>query len=196
MIPDRPQALDPPVADSEATLETLAAAARGGDVRAFEQIYRRQVGRVYALCVRMVADPQLAEVLTQDAFVRAWEKLETYRGQGSFGGWMHRLTTNLVIEDRRRAARTARWFTSDEEGTLAAAGPQRSIEDALSLERAIAGLPAGARMAFVLHEIEGYRHREIAEMTGIAAATVRAQLHRARSLLRLSLRAPRKEAAR
>jgi RNA polymerase sigma factor (sigma-70 family) len=84
----------------------LVRAAQGGDARAFEQIYRQHVGRVYALCLRMVADPQHAEVLTQDAFVRAWEKLGTYRGQGSFGGWLHRLTANLVIEDRRRAART------------------------------------------------------------------------------------------
>ena len=109
---------------------------------------------------------------------------------------MHRLTANLVIEDRRRAARTAQWFTSDEEAARAAAGPQRSVEDALSLERAIAALPPGARMAFVLHDVEGYRHREIAEMAGVADATVRAQLHRARMLLRRALQGTRKEATR
>ncbi len=187
----RPAATEP-----GAALEQLVELACRGDAGAFEQIYRRQIGRVYALCMRMVADPQLAEVLTQDAFVRAWEKLGTYRGQGSFEGWMHRPTANLVIEDRRRAARVAQWFTSDEEAARTAAGPQRSVEDALSLERAIAALPPGARMAFVLHDVEGYRHREIAEMAGVAEVTVRAQLHRARSLLRRSLQETRKEATR
>lgn len=201
MTPDLPRSVEaaghweavaPQAVESEAALEQLAEQARQGDARAFEQIYQRQVGRVYALCLRMVADPHLAEVLTQDAFVRTWEKLGSYRGEGSFGGWMHRLTANLVIEDRRRAARTAQWFASDEEATAAAAAPQRSIEDALSLERAIAALPPGARMAFVLHDVEGYRHREIAEMMGVAEATVRAQLHRARLLLRRSLAGARK----
>jgi RNA polymerase sigma-70 factor (ECF subfamily) len=174
----------------------LVRAAQGGDARAFEQIYRQHVGRVYALCLRMVADPQHAEVLTQDAFVRAWEKLGTYRGQGSFGGWLHRLTANLVIEDRRRAARTAAWFTSDETAGAQAAARPRSIEDAISLERAIATLPPGARAAFVLHDVEGYRHDEIAKMIGVASPTVRTQLHRARSLLRQALQGTRKEATR
>lgn len=196
MTPGRIQITGAPGNTPEDGSAELVRAAQAGDNRAFEQIYRGHVGRVYALCLRMVGDPQHAEVLTQDAFVRAWEKLGTYRGEGSFGGWLHRLTANLVIEDRRRAARSAAWFTSAEDAGERATAPVRSVEDAVSLERAIATLPPGARAAFVLHDIEGYRHREIAEMIGVASPTVRAQLHRARSLLRQALQNTRKGATR
>ncbi len=196
MTPTETQISGAPGDIPEGVHADLVRAAQAGDTRAFEQLYRAHVGRTYALCLRMIGDPQHAEVLTQDAFVRAWEKLATYSGQGSFGGWLHRLTANLVIEDRRRAARSAAWFTSTEDAGERAAAPARSIEDALSLERAIATLPPGARTAFVLHDIEGYRHREIAEMIGVASPTVRAQLHRARSLLRRALEDTRKGTAR
>ncbi len=164
----------------------LVERAQRGSTRAFEQLYHRRVGRVYGLCLRMMGDPEHATTLTQDAFVRAWEKLGTYRGQGSFDGWLRRLTVNVVIEDRRKAARQARWFAPEEESDRApaAAAAPRDTEDAIDLERAISTLPPGARMAFVLHDVEGYRHREIAEMTGLASGTIKAQLHRARGLLR------------
>jgi len=196
MTPGRTQITGARVNTPEGGGTDLVRAAQAGDTRAFEQIYREHVGRIYALCLRMVGDAQHAQVLTQDAFVRAWEKLGTYRGEGNFGGWLHRLTANLVIEDRRQAARSAAWFTSMENVGEQAGAPARSVEDAVSLERAIATLPPGARAAFVLHDIEGYRHREIAQLIGVAVPTVRAQLHRARSLLRQTLQGTRKGAAR
>lgn len=180
----------------------LVARAQRGDTRAFEQLYRRQVGRIYAICLRLIADPVQAEILTQDAFVRAWEKLGKYSGRGAFAGWLRRLAVNVVIEDRRAAARWRQWMEPLPDpdrcgrgtGTLAEARQgiavgggvvaPASIEDAIDLERAIATLPPGARLAFVLHDVEGYRHHEIAAMTDLAVGTIKSQVHRARELLR------------
>jgi RNA polymerase sigma-70 factor (ECF subfamily) len=186
--------------DEHPAVAESVAAAQAGDSAAFERLYRGHVDRVYGLCLRMVGDVPTAERLTQDAFVRAWEKLGTYRGSGAFGGWLHRLTARLVIEDRRRLARETRrsvWFEEEESMPASAttapapvagtAVAPRPIETAIDLERAIAGLPPGARTVFVLHEIEGYRHREIAALTGAAEGTIKAQLHRARRLLRAAL---------
>jgi len=191
--------------DEHAAVSQLVAAAQAGDRAAFEGLYRLHVDRIYALCLRMVADPACAEQLTQDAFVRAWEKLRSYRARGSFAGWLHRLSARVVIEDRRRHAREARRLVSvDEEEamrrteTTTANGlpsghvAPRPIEAAIDLERAIAQLPPGARRAFVLHDVEGYRHREIAKITGTAEGTSKTQLHRARRLLRTALQ-PRTE---
>ena len=121
----------------------------------------------------------------QDVFVRAWERLGSFRGENAFGTWLHRVTMNvfLVAErgDRRRLARVESTdMLVDLPVAIAGAGDPG---DRIDLERAIAALPEGARMAFVLHEVEGYKHEEIAAMAGIAPATVRAQLHRARRLL-------------
>ena len=176
--------------------ERLVEEARRGSSQSFEQLYRRHVGQVHAVCRRMVGDPDLAATLTQDAFVRAWQKLGTYAGRGSFGGWLRRLAVNVVIEDRRRAARAAGIFSDDERAGRTAAAPARSAEDVMDLERAVAALPPGARMAVVLHDIEGYRHREIAAIAGVASGTVKAQLHRARSLLRQALQGGWKESPR
>lgn len=183
----------------------LVARAQEGDRHAFERLYRLQVGRVHAICLRMVADRERAEALTQDAFVRAWEKLGTYRSEGAFAAWLGRLTANVVIEDARRRSRQANWLetvSGDEMSALhgtdtavaqagqrwaASATAPRDTESALDLERAIANLPAGARMVFVLHDVNGYKYREIAAQIGIAEGTVKAQLHRARRLLRKAL---------
>jgi RNA polymerase sigma factor (sigma-70 family) len=186
-------------------LADLVRRAQKGDRHAFEQLYRRQVGRIYAICLRMVADRARAEALTQDAFVRAWEKLGTYRGTGAFGAWLGRLATNVVIEEARRRSRRANWLeivSGDEMSALhgtdtatavagqrwaASASQPPDTETALDLERAIAALPAGARMVFLLHDVEGYKYREVAAHAGIAVGTVKAQLHRARRLLRETL---------
>jgi len=170
-----------------------------GNLRAFEALHRRHVGRVHALCLRMTADRELAETLTQDVFVRAWRKFDSYRGEGPFGAWLRRLAVNVVIEDRRRAARTREREVQDPNGIMADSGAGGAAtragrpEARIDLERAIRTLPPGARQAFVLHDINGYRHREIAEMTGLAEGTVKAQLHRARALLRRALE-PSREA--
>jgi RNA polymerase sigma-70 factor (ECF subfamily) len=162
--------------------------AQAGDQRAFEQLYRENVGRVYALCLRMMRDRADAEELTQEAFVRAWQKLQSFRGDSAFSTWLHRLTVNLVLtEFRVRSRRQARvTLTDDSEAHDAPARPEAPRER-IDLEEAIAKLPAGARHVFVLYELEGYKHEEIASMMGIASGTTKAQLHRARKLLRRAL---------
>lgn len=184
--------------DEDSALRELVSKAQGGDSRAFEEIYRLHVGRVYALCLRLTADAVQAETLTQDVFVRVWQKLGSYRGTGFFGGWLRRLTVNVVMEDRRTMARRRRLTESSWEesrmmemrGATAGSKASRRSDASIDLDRAIATLPPGARKAFVLHDVEGYRHREIAEMAGVAAGTVKAQLHRARRMLREALDGP------
>ncbi len=167
--------------------DAVARASRG-DVAAFERLYRANVGRVHALCQRMTGDSSLAEELTQQAFVRAWQKLASFRGASAFSTWLHRLTVNVVLGHRRSSARReARVAVSGDEGFADPRGYEESPGNVVDLERAIASLPESARTVFVLHDVEGFRHREIAEATGIAEGTSKAQLHRARTLLRKAL---------
>jgi RNA polymerase sigma-70 factor, ECF subfamily len=161
-------------------------AAQAGDGLAFERLYRAHVGRVHALALRLTGDPARAEELVQDAFVRAWKKLTSFRGESSFATWMHRLTVNVFLLDARGARRRALRELPAEEAAEAA-GPRRAAhldhEDRMDLEQAIARLPEGARVAFVLYDVYGYSHDEIAAMSGVATGTIRAQLHRARRRL-------------
>lgn len=163
--------------------------AQAGDGSAFDGLYEAHVGRIYALCLRMCADPAEAELRTQDVFVRMWQRLPSFRGESLFSTWLHRLAVNVVLEDRRAAARrSARAEQLEDIGTLPEASiPARDHESRLDLERAIAMLPEGARVVLVLHDVEGYTHEEIAGLCGIAVGTTKAQLHRARRLLRESL---------
>jgi RNA polymerase sigma-70 factor (ECF subfamily) len=172
---------------AEIEIEPAVRAAQEGDLTAFGRIYREHVGRVYALCVRLSADRVFAEQLTQDTFVRAWEHLSTYRGESSFASWLRRLAVNVVISERRAVARRTRRVVTADDETLARAPRERSDDAGIDLDRAIARLPEGARTVFVLHAIEGYRHDEIAELTGIAEGTSRAQLHHAREILKKEL---------
>ncbi|HEX3866289.1 MAG TPA: RNA polymerase sigma factor [Gemmatimonadaceae bacterium] len=166
------------------------ARAAAGDRSAFERLYRAHVDRVYTLCARMVADSGRAEELTQDVFVRAWEKLHLFRGESSFSTWLHRLTVNLVLNARKSEGRQRSRFSDvdDESGGLDAfpgsVGSRLPPGDLLDLEDAIGRLPRGARRVFVLHDVEGYKHEEIAEMLGVTSGATKAQLHRARLLLR------------
>jgi RNA polymerase sigma-70 factor (ECF subfamily) len=165
----------------------LVARARRGDVDAFEALYRRTAGRVHAICLRMTGDAEQARELLQDVFVRVWERLESFRGEAAFTSWLHRLAVNVVLAqsraDRRRGTRFGTIDDPDDAPHGDAGGSAASIGHRIDLEKAIAGLPPGARRVFVLHDIEGYRHEEIARLTGTAEGTVRAQLHRARKLL-------------
>ena len=170
-------------------MNALVRRAQQGDHDAFGQLYRLHAGRVYALCLRLAGNAEEARRLCQDAFVRAWERLGSFRGESEFSSWLHRLTVNAVLADRRAAGRRggheqAGTATAAYEAGTAVGGwtPER-----LDLERAIAALPPGARAVFVLFEIQGYGHDEIAQMTGIAPGTSKAQLHRARRLLREAL---------
>ena len=164
--------------------------AQAGDIPAFEYLYRRHVGRVYALCLRMCGEAGHAEEMAQEAFVRAWERLGSFRGESALATWLHRVTVNVVLSDRRTKARRRERTQTEEELARHAEEPAKTKSPGLrvDLEEAIAALPPGAREVFVLHDVEGYKHREIAEMTGIAAGTSKAHLHRARMLLREHLK--------
>lgn len=168
--------------------------ARRGDVDAFELLYRQYAGRVYALCLRLAADPVVARELTQDTFVKAWDALPRFRADASFTTWLHRIAVNALLErkrgEKRRAARVSLAGDEDEgegESDIAGVVLAPDVATAIDLERAIGALPPGVRRAFVLHAVEGYTHEEIATMTGLAAGTLRAQLHRARQLLKRAL---------
>jgi RNA polymerase sigma-70 factor (ECF subfamily) len=160
--------------------------AQSGDVDAFELLYREHSGRIYALCLRLKAgDSSDATELMQDVFVRAWRRLSTFRGDCAFSSWLHRLAVNTMLENARSdSRRIARVLPMDDTSRLAGAARSSGVELKMDMERAIASLPRGARLAFVLHDVEGYQHQEIAEQLSVSVGTVKAQLHRARRLLR------------
>lgn len=167
----------------------LVRRARDRDARAFEQLYRRQVPRIHAVCLRLTADPRRAEESTQTAFIQAWQKLSSFRGESSFGSWLHRLAVTTVLMDFRSARRReARVLPVDDPTALETAPPARPAGLRLDLEQAIAALPTQARTVFVLHDIEGYTHEEIAQLMELQTGTTKAQLHRARQLLQEALR--------
>jgi RNA polymerase sigma-70 factor, ECF subfamily len=174
-----------PSADSDVAL------AAAGDRRAFERLYRANVSRVYSVCARMMADRTRAEELTQDVFVRAWDKLHLFRGESSFSTWLHRLTVNVVLNARKSDGRLRSKFeeTDEELGLDSLPGITSMIGagEMLDIEAAIAKLPPGARKVFVLHDVEGFKHEEIAEQLGVTTGATKAQLHRARLLLRQTL---------
>ncbi len=158
--------------------------AQGGDMDAFEMLYREHSPRVYALCLRLSGSKSDATELMQDVFIRAWRGLGSFRGDSAFSSWLHRLAVNAMLEAARsEKRRVARVLPMEDPGMIGAIAMSESPDIQMDLERAIAGLPQGARMAFVLHEIEGYKHEEIAAQLGVATGTVKAQLHRARKLL-------------
>ena len=168
--------------------EDLVDRAVHGDVDAFEKLYRANIGRVYLLCLRMCGKRSLAEELAQETFIRAWQNLRFFRGASAFSTWLHRIAVNVVLGDRRsRARRESRVTPVGDDLPVDATATEPFPGQALDLERSIASLPNGARTVFVLHDIEGYRHTEIADMTGLAVGTSKAQLHRARKLLRKAL---------
>ena len=177
---------DVPASRDEQTGLEFVRRAQAGDVDAFELLYREHSGRTYALCLRLVGgDANDATELLQDVFVRAWRKLDTFRGECAFSSWLHRLAVNTMLETARsERRRTARVLPMDDTSRLAGAARSSGIELRLDMEKAIASLPKGARLAFVLHDVEGYQHQEIAAQLSVSVGTVKAQLHRARRLLR------------
>ncbi len=166
----------------------LVRRAQAGDVPAFEQLYRENVRRIYATCLRLCGDVTRAEELTQDAFVRAWEKLPGFRGDSAFSSWLHPLAVNLALTQRRARLRyEARVTSTDDVAAYERPRAGSATEAGLDVQRALDVLPPGARAVFVLHDVEGYKHGEIAELTGVATGTSKAQLHRARRLMREAL---------
>jgi len=159
------------------------AQAREGDSLAFERLYRLNVGRIHGLARRM-AGFDAADELTQDVFIRAWEKLPTFRGDSQFGTWLYRLAVNVIIESRRSAARRS-WLQGDDEDAVRNVSvPAVDSAASLDVEAAVQRLPDGARQVFVLHDVEGYKHHEIGKMLGVTTGTSKGQLHRARMILR------------
>ena len=171
--------------DKAATLEYVRRA-QTGDVTAFETLYREQSGRIFALCLRLKGgDRADATELMQDVFVRAWRRLGTFRGDSAFSSWLHRLAVNTMLENARsEKRRTARVLSMEDTSVLPGAARTSGVDLRMEMEEAVASLPKGARIAFVLHDVEGYQHQEIAERLSVSIGTVKAQLHRARRLLR------------
>lgn len=159
--------------------------AQAGDAEAFEELYRENLGRIYAVVLRMTRNKTQAEDLTQEAFIRAWQKIGSFRGDSAFSTWLHRLAVNVVLTALKTQSRKSeKVFTTDDLVPFERPGVQRKPGTKMDLETAIAQLPDRAREVFILYEVEGYKHEEIAGMLGIAAGTTKAQLHRARNMLR------------
>jgi RNA polymerase sigma-70 factor (ECF subfamily) len=162
------------------------ARAAAGDARAFEALYRTHLPRVHSLVRRMTAGRD-ADEITQDVFVRVWQKLGTFRGDSSFTTWLHRLAVNVVIERfRTDQVRRGRMIDGEDIFELLP-GPGETRDLGMDFEAALEKLPDGAREIFVLHDVEGHKHHEIATLLEISAGTSKAQLHRARMMLRKHL---------
>ena len=174
--------------DRRATEKRLVREAQNGDLQAFERLYRDNERKVFALCLRMSSDGALAEELTQEVFVRAWRKLGSFRGDSAFSSWLYPLAVNVALSERRsRRRRDARIFATDDPAGLERAPWTPRPEAGFDLQKAMAALPPGARAVFVLHDVEGRTHDEIAAMLNLATGTSKAQLFRARRLLREAL---------
>jgi RNA polymerase sigma-70 factor (ECF subfamily) len=168
----------------------LVEQARKGNRLAFEKLYRRHRDRIYGLVWRLCGgDGALAEDLLQEAFVRAWLKLDSFRGESRFLTWLHRLSANVALSDRRiRIKRVERETPLEGAAERTASGAKDVYAgDRMDLEQAIARLPERARTVLVLYDVEGYSHAEIAELAGMAVGSSKAQLHRARKLVRKEL---------
>ena len=172
--------------DAETVLVRRAAA---GDTRAFEALYRQNIGRVFGAIVRLTGGNEArADELTQEAFVRAWQRLGSFRFESAFSTWLYRLAVNTALMDlRSRAGAEALEDAMPEQDTFAGADTVMRHATQLELERSIAKLPPRARAVLVLHDIEGWRHEDIANELGMAVGSSKAQLHRARGLLRKHL---------
>lgn len=167
--------------------------ARSGDARAFERLYREHVGRVYGLCLRMTRDPALAEDCAQETFVNAWRALGRFEIRSSFSTWLHRIAVNVALGKRRKLTPAVVASSDDlevEEEVVETGWTLETPLEVQEIETAIGQLPEGARDVLVLYAIYGYSHGETAEMLGLAEGTCKAQLHRARGLLRERLGVP------
>ena len=188
----------PPDASDELNEAEAIRRAQAGDPAVFEYLYRSHGRRVYALCLRMVKDAAEAEDLTQETFLLLFRKIHTFRGESAFSTWLHRLAVNLVLMRLRKKSLPVFSIeaipdTDDETAplrTLELGVPDLILEgaiDRINLQRCIQRLPAGFRKVFVLHDIQGYRHREIANLLGRSVGDSKSQLHKARKRLRESL---------
>jgi RNA polymerase sigma-70 factor (ECF subfamily) len=181
-----------PEAPGRAADLALVERCRQGDLTAFEEIYRAHSGKLFSLACRMVGNPADAEDLLQEIFLSAHRKLESFRGESALGTWLYRLATNQCLDYLRSKAAKAGQLTGaiEDEPALADMGSRKLAERTVAkmdLERAMAKLPEGARAAFVLHDVQGLEHREVAEVLGVAEGTSKSQVHKARLRLRALL---------
>jgi RNA polymerase sigma-70 factor (ECF subfamily) len=165
--------------------EDVSLAVRG-DMRAFERLYREHGPRIHSLACRMIGMDEAPEV-TQDVFVRAWQSLTTFRGDSAFGTWLHRIAINVVLTRRARHGKARDRFEADPAALERIETPPSHRDLSMDFERAIARLPDGARQVFVMHDVEGFTHQEIGGLLGVTDGTSKAQLHRARMLMRRHL---------
>jgi RNA polymerase sigma-70 factor (ECF subfamily) len=171
----------------------LAQAAAGGEMAAFERLYERHHRRVYSLCLRMTQNPPEAEDLTQEVFIQLFRKIGSFRGESAFTTWLHRLTVNQVLMHfRKRSVKDEKTTEEGETPEQIVPGTEHydrmPVVDRIALDKAIAQLPRGYRTIFVLHDVEGYEHEEIATMLTLSIGTSKSQLHKARRKLRDLLR--------
>src|SRR5258705_3300821 len=171
----------------------LAVAGGAGDMDAFEELYERHNRRVYSLCLRMTQNVAEAEDLAQEAFIQLFRKIGSFRGDSAFTTWLHRLTVNQVLMHfRKRSVKLERTTEEGETPVQIVRGtedPNRMpVLDRISLDSALKQLPPGYRSVFVLHDVEGHDHEEIAKILGVAVGTSKSQLHKARMKLRRVLR--------
>jgi len=171
----------------------LAIAAGKGDMGAFEQLYERHNRRVYALCLRMTQNAAEAEDLAQEAFIQLFRKIGSFRGESAFTTWLHRLTVNQVLMHfRKKSVKLERTTEEGETPVQIVRGTEKPdsmpVLDRIALENALAQLPPGYRTVFILHDVEGHEHEEIARMLGVAVGTSKSQLHKARMKLRKILK--------
>ena len=167
--------------------QALVKRAQRSDARAFEELYRLHIGKVYGICLRMTGNVSEAEDCAQEAFIQAWNKLEKFRGDSAFSTWLHRVAVNVVLGRMRKSKREQDRImavTQDMPAPIVT-GDTGEMRD---LSEAVDRLPEGARNVFVLHAVYGYSHDEAGEMLGIAAGTSKAQLHRAKRLLAQQLK--------
>jgi RNA polymerase sigma-70 factor, ECF subfamily len=177
--------------------------AKQGDAQAFEALYNLHKRRVYSLCLRMTANTAAAEDLTQEAFLQLFRKIGTFRGESAFSTWLHRMAVNVVLMQLRKKGLPVVPLEETLETEEEAPRKELGAEDAalsgsidrLQLQRAIGDLPPGYRMIFVLHDVEGYEHNEIAAMVGCSIGNSKSQLHKARMKLRELLKTSRAEKA-
>ena len=186
-------AFQPPAAvetlDEAAPDIDLCRLATGGNIPAFEMLYARYHRRTYSLCLRMTSSQTEAEDLTQEVFIQLFRKVGSFRGDSAFSTWLHRLTVNQVLMHFRRRSvkneRTSEDGEMPEQSVPGTANPSKmQVIDRIALKNAIAELPNGYRNVFVLHDVEGFEHEEVARMMGISVGTSKSQLHKARLKLR------------
>ena len=195
-----------PTEPSPLTEAEAIRSAQKGDAAAFEFLYQLHSRRVYALCLRMVSNPPDAEDLAQEAFLQLFRKIGTFRGESALSTWLHRMTVNVVLMRLRKKSLPAISLEETTEPDEETGGPRKDVGaadlrlsgavDRVNLERSIERLPPGYKTVFVLHDVQGYEHNEIAEMMGCSVGNSKSQLHKARTRLRELLQEEQREHAR